>query len=89
MSYDTMPVFVLKAKDNLAPRIIELYAAECVTRDLHEQARQVRKALAEFEDWRQRNPDKCKLPDHRHVPAGQPGSGSEGHVPRFPPKGRE
>ena len=74
---DTMPVFVLKARDNLAADTVASYATRCEAAGLTDQAKEVRKALVEMVNWRATHPDQCKWPDHDHVPAGEPGSGSE------------
>jgi hypothetical protein len=71
----TMPVFTIKAKDNLALEAICYYAHECRRRGLNDQADEVDKAIAEIQQWRAANPDVCKDPDHIHVPTtagGQP-----------------
>jgi F420-dependent methylenetetrahydromethanopterin dehydrogenase len=73
---DPMPTFVIKARDNLAPGAIANYAILCETAGLYVQAREVRKALAEVVSWREAHREECKWPDHMHVPAGLPGSGS-------------
>jgi len=72
-----MPVFAVKAKDNLATHAICAYYAACICNGLHEQAKQVEAALTEIMDWREANKALCKWPDHKHAPAGTPGSGSE------------
>lgn len=77
-----MPVFVLKAKDRLAADVIEEYARRCVDRGLNRQARHVRLAVDEMRAWQVRHPEAMKLPDHDHVPAGRPGSGS-GSEPKY------
>lgn len=74
---DPMPVFVIKARDNLAEATVRDYMKACAGLWDQDQAWEVSLALAEIKAWRERNPEKCKWPDHRHVPAGQPGSGSE------------
>lgn len=76
MSRDVMPVFAIKARDNLAPMVIARYVAACREAGLHEQADQVEIALREILDWREDHRDLCKWPDHAHIPAGEPGSGS-------------
>ena len=76
-SDDPMPVFVIKAKDNLSPHAVGQYVRSLCDQDLFEQARHAIAALEEINAWRERHPDLCKWPDHKHVPAGQPGSGSE------------
>lgn len=68
MSGDPMPVFTIKAKDDLAPAAVGLYRLLCHEHGLHRQASEVDKALAEIEAWRARNPGLTKLPDHQHVP---------------------
>lgn len=68
MSNDPMPVFTIKAKDDLAPAMVRYYRLLCRERGLREQAGEVDKALAEIEAWRVRNPMLTKLPDHKHVP---------------------
>ncbi len=74
MSDDPMPVFIIKAKDNLAPRAIAAYVNSLYDAGLSMQAKHAIAALQEVNDWRERNPDLCKWPD---LPAGRPGSGSE------------
>jgi hypothetical protein len=74
---DVMPVFVIKAKDNLALAALDAYKRACIDMGLSRQADQVQQAADEIFMWRMRHPDECKQPDHDHVPAGQPGSGSE------------
>lgn len=66
---DPMPVFVIKAKDYLAIRIIWEYYYACRAARLDDQALQVSSAIDEFAGWRDRNPDQMKFPDHKHVPA--------------------
>lgn len=73
---DPMPVFTIKARDNLAPATIANYAAMCEVAGLDSQVVQVRDALEEIVAWRKRNPRECKWPDHNHVPVGQPGAGT-------------
>lgn len=70
-----MPVFVIKARDDLAVATIEVYAGLCTAAGLDDQREQVDRALDEIRAWRAANPDECRLPDHTHMPAGQPGSG--------------
>lgn len=65
---DPMPVFVLKAKDNLTPEIVLDYGSRCSELGWHDQANEVIKAYNEIVAWRSRNPDLCKNPDHEHVP---------------------
>lgn len=77
MTDDPMPVFVLKAKDNFAPRIIAEYIRQLDIQQMYDQAQHTLAALAEVSGWRERHPELCKWPDHEHIPAGQPGSGSE------------
>ena len=74
---ETMPVFAIKAKDNLATTAICAYYAGCITHGLTDQAEQVEAALREIMDWRESHKSECKWPDHKHAPAGSPGSGSE------------
>jgi F420-dependent methylenetetrahydromethanopterin dehydrogenase len=74
---EPMPVFILKAKDNLTPWAVANYAILCEAAGLCDQAEEVRKALAEMVNWRDEHREQCKWPDHDHVPAGQPGSGSD------------
>jgi hypothetical protein len=65
-----MPVFVIKAKDDLAFSVVEHYRDTCASLGLDRQAGEVNKALQEIVAWRVRNPDLCKMPDHEHRPAG-------------------
>lgn len=74
---DPMPVFAIKAKDNLSIAAIAEYRKLCERNNLHAQADEVKKALDEVMAWRSRHPDECKLPDHEHRTAGTNGSGSE------------
>jgi hypothetical protein len=74
MSAQPMPVFILKAKDNLAPKAVAHYAILCRAAGLSDQAEEVRKALAEMVAWRDEHRELCKWPDHEHVPAGEPGA---------------
>lgn len=64
----TMPVFVIKAKDNLAFHAIDYYALLCRKAGLANQAAEVEKALEEMRAWRIAHPDQINDPDHRHVP---------------------
>jgi len=66
---DPMPVFVLKAKDVIAPGIVAAYARECTRYGLHDQAVQVELAYQEMAAWQARNFELVKMPDHEHVPA--------------------
>ncbi len=74
---DVMPIFAIKASDNLAPATVAAYLSFCEQRGLRGHAEQVRTALAEIEAWRAKHPGLCKDPFHEHAPAGSPGSGSE------------
>jgi hypothetical protein len=71
---DPMPVFTLKAKDELAVGIVAAYQTACRARGLHRQADEVQKAIEELVDWRARHTDLVKLPDHEHVPATRGGA---------------
>ena len=65
---DPMPVFTIKAKDELAHEAVRAYRRLCVEHGLTDQAREVGKAMQEMRLWRERNPDLLQLPDHAHVP---------------------
>lgn len=65
---DGMPVFTIKAQDDLALRVVSAYRELCVSEGLSEQAYQVAKAIGEITEWRIAHPERCKLPDHTHVP---------------------
>lgn len=65
-----MPTFTLLAKDDLSMAAVRAYRFACQAAGLDDQVVEVDEALEEFETWRLHNPDKCKLPDHKHVPAG-------------------
>lgn len=65
----TMPVFVIKAKDALAPEAVAAYRDLCTKYGLHLQAEQVQLALDEMEAWQAAHDDLLRLPDHQHVPA--------------------
>jgi hypothetical protein len=65
---DPMPVFVIKAKDDLAIHAIREYHDLCVERGLDDQANEVEAAIDEMIEWRDRHEDEIKPPDHRHVP---------------------
>lgn len=66
--YDPMPVFVIKAKDRLAPEAVTAYGDLCAAEGLVSQLSQVDAALAEIRAWQRRHPDLVKMPDHPHVP---------------------
>ncbi len=68
---DPMPVFILKAKDNLALNTVWSYRQQCLSAGLTEQADEVRKAYREIIEWRKRHPEVCQMPDHAHLPAGR------------------
>jgi hypothetical protein len=68
MSTKDMPVFVIKAKDQLAVLAVEAYEDLCIEAGLHDQAAEVRKAKTEIELWQEANPQLVKQPDHTHVP---------------------
>lgn len=65
---ETMPTFVIKAKDALAPEAVKAYRDLCVKYGLRDQAAQVQLALNEIERWQRDNEGSLKLPDHKHVP---------------------
>lgn len=67
---DPMPVFVIKAKDKLAPDAIGGYVALCEAVGLVDQTRQARHALSEVKSWQDRNAGHVKMPYHQHVPVG-------------------
>lgn len=67
---DSMPVFVIKAKDRLAVAAVRYYGELCVEAGLTGQSREVAKALAEIVSWRSRHRDLIQMPDHPHVPIG-------------------
>lgn len=77
-----MPVFAIKARDNLAVDAVRYYRELCYQYGLREQGDQVDLALREIQTWRVNHPDECKWPDHAHVRAGEPGSGSEAPLRR-------
>jgi hypothetical protein len=62
-----MPVFTIKAKDNLAVKAVDAYRALCVEAGLTEQAGEVVKAIGEIIEWRLAHSALCKDPDHEHV----------------------
>jgi hypothetical protein len=63
-----MPVFTIKAKDELAVDAVDHYMALCQQRGLHEQAAEVWKAREEILAWQMRNQEQVRLPHHPHVP---------------------
>jgi hypothetical protein len=69
MSIDRQPVFAIKAADNLSDSIVQEYVNLCYNSGLNAQGEQAQLALDEIRQWRAENPDKCKFPDHMHVPA--------------------
>jgi hypothetical protein len=77
MPINNMPVFILKAKDNLSDQIVQAYVNLCYNSGLPEQGEQAQLALDEIRQWRAENPDKCKFPDHTHIPADNPASQGE------------
>lgn len=66
---DPMPVFVIKAKDQLALDAVAAYRQLCLDHDLPHQAIEVTRAYAEINGWQQRHPDRVALPEHEHIPA--------------------
>lgn len=66
---EAMPVFTIKAKDNLALGAVAAYRRLCNEHGLTEQGAEVAKAIDEISDWRARHPDRWKMPDDKHVPA--------------------
>lgn len=66
-----MPVFVLKAKDDLAEVAVDRYAERCREIGLESQACEAEAALEEFMLWRRAHSELCKLPDHKHVPVAE------------------
>lgn len=68
-SDDPMPVFVIKAKDALASQAVLAYRALCQEFGLREQAHEVGLAFQEMLNWRERNRELIKNPDHKHIPA--------------------
>jgi hypothetical protein len=66
---DPMPVFTIKASDKLAAAAVEHHGQLCADRGLFSQQAEVDLALQEILDWRDRNPNLVKVPDHKHVPA--------------------
>lgn len=65
-----MPVFTIKAKDELAPAAVAAYARLCRESGLYDQANEVMLALVEIEHWQREHIGDVHLPDHRHVPVG-------------------
>ncbi len=70
-STDQMPVFTIKGKDRLALATIEHYRFLCDINGLTEQAAEVAEAIAEIEQWQYHHIEAVKMPDHKHVPAGE------------------
>ena len=66
---DPMPVFVIKAKDWLAPYAVSAYSVLCEAQGLIGQSHEVDQAVREMHDWQFRNRGLVKMPDHKHVPA--------------------
>lgn len=66
---DPMPRFVLLGKDKHTPETILAYAHACDRAGNHAQHDEAVKAYYEMLEWQQRNPDKVKEPDHKHVDA--------------------
>ncbi|HZN73094.1 MAG TPA: hypothetical protein VFC00_15610 [Micromonosporaceae bacterium] len=71
---DPMPVFTLKAQDVFTPVVVMRYHELCVDAGLYKHGIEVSRAYDEIMAWRERNPDKVKVPYHKHVPVdmGQP-----------------
>jgi hypothetical protein len=67
----TMPVFTLKAKDDLALPTMRDYWHRCQRAGLTEQAAEVQKAIIEAFNWRSAHREQCQLPDHKHVPVSE------------------
>lgn len=59
-----IPIFVITAKDDLAPDVLDYYSD--AAKDAHcseEFIKGVEARLDEFSIWQQTNPDKVKIPD--------------------------
>jgi hypothetical protein len=69
---DTMSVFVIKAKDNLALQTVSAYRDACIKAGLTGQAEEVGKAHREIYEWRARHPEALQMPDHPHVAVAGP-----------------
>lgn len=67
----TMPVFIIKAKDALAPEAVAAYRELCSKYQLHAQAAQVQLAIDEIVAWQESHPDDLRLPSYEHVRAGE------------------
>lgn len=68
---DPMPVFTIKAQDQLAVVAVEHYRHLCEINGLTDQAAEVEKAIDEIEQWQHRHTDRVKRPDHQHMPVGK------------------
>jgi hypothetical protein len=66
---DPMPVFTIQGKDLLAAPVIAYYQRQVEGLLDGGQANEVELARREIEAWQKRNPDRCKYPDHKHIPA--------------------
>jgi hypothetical protein len=60
---DTEPIIIFRAKDKLAPFVIDHYQQLAEDRGLADHAAAVAAVAREFRDWQARNADLVKLPD--------------------------
>jgi hypothetical protein len=56
------PLFILRAKDQYAIRLLSYYLALCAKGKV-EHVELIEKTINEFNLWRQENPEKVKVPD--------------------------
>jgi len=64
------PIFVVRAQDKFAPMLVETHIQLCVEERLFEQASQSDYAYREIVQWQHANPERVKLPDHKHRHVG-------------------
>jgi hypothetical protein len=67
---DPEPVFTIRGQDRFAVRAVGAYYDLCCEAGLMAQAGEVHRALEELRAWQDRHPERIKMPDHAHVPAG-------------------
>jgi hypothetical protein len=57
---------IFLAKDNAFPATLQFYLEECVRLGADEEhCESVQRMIRRLEQWRQANPDRCKVPDAR------------------------
>ncbi len=62
------PKFTIRAQDALSIEVLAHYLAAAQRYSLIAHSHEVRTAIAEFIVWQNENPEKVKMPYHKHIP---------------------